>query len=208
MKTLNRRDLLLGTTAAAAVALFAAPAFAQGVDLAQLYKEPELGDMWLGNKDAKVTVIEYASASCPHCAKFHNEVYGQFKAEYIDTGKIRFIFREFPLNDAALAAFMIARSAPKEAYFPLMDIYFTTLETWAADPAKQLPEIAKQAGIGKEKFDAIMQDKDLVKKIIAIRDDGTKFGVTGTPTFFINGEMLDGEQSLDALKAKIDPLLG
>jgi protein-disulfide isomerase len=208
MNTLNRRDLLLGSSALAILALAAAPALAQGVDLAELYKEPELGDMWLGNKDAKVTVIEYASATCPHCARFHNDVYGQFKAQYIDTGKIRFIFREFPLNDAALAAFMVARSAPKEAYFPLMDIYFSTLETWAADPATKLPEIAKQAGISKEKYDAILKDQDLAKKILAIRDGGTKFGVTGTPTFFINGEMLDGEQTLDELKAKIDPLLG
>ena len=209
MTQLNRRDFILGATALAGVAGLASPALA--VDLAKLYAEPELGDMALGQgaTDAKVTIIEYASATCPHCAKFHEETYGTLKADYIDTNKIRFVFREFPLNDGALAAFMIARSAPKESYFPLIDIYFSTLKTWAAGNwVEGLFNIAKQAGFTREKFHATLKDEALARKILAIRDAGAEFGVKGTPTFFINGEILDGEQNVEAFKKKIDPLLG
>jgi protein-disulfide isomerase len=206
MTLISRRQLLLAGTAFAVLA-FAAPAFA--VELAELNKPPELGDMALGAPEgAKVTVIEYASATCPHCAAFHKDVFKKLKAEYIDTNKIRFVFREYPLNDAALAAFMIARAAPKESYFPLIDIYFETLETWAQNPAEGLLNIAKQAGFTQEKFTATLKDEALAKGIIAIHEDGTKFGVTGTPTFFINGTVFEGERTFEAFKAAIDPLLG
>ena len=208
MMTLNRRKLMIGSAAASGLALGAIPALA--VDLAELNKEPELGDMWLGAEAAatKVTLIEYASATCPHCAAFHKDVYGQLKAEYIDSKKIRFVFREFPLNDAALAAFMIARAANKEAYFPLIDVYFETLQTWATgNVAENLFGIAKQAGFTRETFDATLKDAELAKKIMAIKDDGAKFGVGGTPTFFLNGEIYEGDRTFDAMKAAIDPLL-
>ncbi len=205
MTEISRRQLLLGTVAVAALA-FAAPAFA--VDVAELNKAPALGEMALGaDEGAKVTLIEYASATCPHCAAFHKEAWGKLKSEYIDTKKIRFIFREFPLNDAALAAFMIARAAPKESYFPLIDIYFNTLETWAQNPAEGLLNIAKQAGFTQEKFDATLKDQALAKSIMAIRDGGVKFGVKGTPSFFLNGEQFEGERTFESFKAAIDPLL-
>lgn len=207
MIMLNRRRFILSSTILASGVLQTLPGLA--VDAAELNKPPELGDMAMGPDDAKVTVVEYASATCPHCAKFHNEVFDKLKAEYIDTNKIRFVFREFPLNDAALAAFMIARSAPKDAYFPLIDIYFETLQTWAAGNwGDGLFNIAKQAGFTREKFDAALKDEALAKKILAIRDDGAKFGVQGTPTFFINGEKLEDEATIEAFRAKIDPLLG
>ena len=175
---------------------------------AELNKAPALGEMALGaDEGAKVTLIEYASATCPHCATFHKDAWKKLKAEYVDTKKIRFIFREFPLNDAALAAFMIARAAPKDSYFPLIGIYFETLETWAQNPAEGLLNIAKQAGFTQEKFNLTLKDQELAKNIIAIRDDGTKFGVKGTPSFFINGEKFEGETTYEALKAAIDPLL-
>lgn len=209
MTQITRRAVLLSGAALAAAAL-ASPALAQDVtvDPAELLKPPALGDMALGADDgAKVTIVEYASATCPHCARFHNEVYGKLKSEYIDTKKIRFIFREFPLNDAALAAFMIARAAPKEAYFGLIDIYFETLETWAQNPAQGLLNIAKQAGFTEEKFNATLRDQNLAKGIMEIHDGGVKFGVKGTPTFFINGKSYEGEITFDAMKAAIDPLL-
>ena len=205
MTQITRRHLLLAGTAFAALGV-ASPALA--VDVAELHKAPELGDMALGaGEDAKVTVVEYASATCPHCAAFHKDAYKKLKAEYIDTNKIRFIFREFPLNDAALAAFMIARAAPKESYFPLIDVLFETLETWAQDPAKGLLNIAKQAGFTEEKFNATLKDANLAKAIMAIRDGGSRFGVEGTPTFFINGDVYTGERTFEAMKAHIDPLL-
>ena len=210
MKMITRRSVLLAGAAIAALA--ATPALAQEegapVDLAELLKPPALGDMALGaGEGAKVTIVEYASATCPHCAAFHKDVWPKLKADYIDNKKIRFIFREFPLNDPALAAFMIARAAPKESYFPLMDVFFDTLQTWAQDPATGLLNIAKQAGFTQEKFDATLRDEKLAKGIMEIRDGGVKFGVQGTPTFYVNDKQLDGEVTYDTLKAEIDKLL-
>jgi protein-disulfide isomerase len=205
MTQISRRQLLLAGTALAVMGVVT-PALA--VDVAELHKPPALGEMALGaGEDAKVTIVEYASATCPHCATFHKDAYKKLKAEYIDTNKIRFVFREFPLNDAALAAFMIARAAPKESYFPLIDVFFETLDTWAQNPAEGLLNIAKQAGFSQEKFNETLKNQDLAKGIIDIRDAGTKFGVTGTPAFFINGESYDGDRTYEAFKAKIDPLL-
>lgn len=210
MKTISRRFILMAGAALAGLAV--APALAQEsdapVDLAELLKPPALGDMALGaGEGAKVTIVEYASATCPHCAAFHKDVWPKLKADYVDTGKIRFIFREFPLNDPALAAFMIARAAPKESYFPLIGVFFDTLETWAKDPASGLLNIAKQAGFTQEKFEATLKDEKLAKGIMEIRDGGVKFGVQGTPTFFLNGKPLRGEVTYDSLKAEIDKLL-
>ena len=206
MITISRRTLLLAGTAAAAFSAVS-PALA-AVDVAELLKPPALGDMALGaDEGAKVTLVEYASATCPHCATFHKEAWPKVKAEYVDTKKIRFIFREFPLNDAALAAFMIARAAPKESYFPLIGVFFDTLETWAQNPADGLLNIAKQAGFSQQKFDETLKNEQLARGIMEIRDGGVKFGVEGTPTFFLNGEIFKGERTYEALKAAIDPLL-
>lgn len=205
MMRLNRRDFLLASTALAGMALLAVPALA--LDVAELNKPPAIGEMSMGPADAKVTLIEYASASCPHCASFYNDTFAALKSEYIDSGKIRFVFREFPHNDAALAAFMLARSVPKESYFPMMDVMFKTQASWLENWPEGLFNIAKQAGIPKEKFDAILKDEALAKSIIAVRDQGAGFGVTGIPTFFLNGEKLDGEVTIETLRAKIDPLL-
>jgi protein-disulfide isomerase len=205
MTLISRRNLLLAGAALAALGT-STPAFA--VDMAELLKPPSLGDMALGADDgAKVTVIEYASATCPHCAAFHKDVWPKLKSDYVDTKKIRFIFREFPLNDAALAAFMIARAAPKETYFPLIGVLFDTLDTWAQNPAEGLLNIAKQAGFTQAKFDETLKNEALAKGIMEIRDGGVKFGVKGTPAFFINGTVFEGERGYEDFKKAIDPLL-
>ena len=205
MNMISRRHLLLAGAALAALGA-ATPAFA--LDKAELMKPPALGDMALGAEEgAKDTIIEYASATCPHCAAYHKDAWKKLKPEYVDTKKIRYIFREFPTNDAALAAFMIARSAPKESYFPLLDVFFDTLETWTKSPAEGLFNIARQAGFTQAKFDETLKNEALAKSILDIREDGAKFGVQGTPTFFINGEKFEGERTFEAFKAAIDPLL-
>ncbi|WP_395663792.1 DsbA family protein [Aestuariivirga sp.] len=205
MNMISRRHILLAGAALAALGA-TTPAFA--LDKAELMKPPALGDMALGAEEgAKVTIIEYASATCPHCAAYHKDAWKKLKAEYVDTKKIRYIFREFPTNDAALAAFMIARSAPKDAYFPLMDVFFETLETWTKNPAEGLFNIARQAGFTQAKFDETLKNEALAKGILEIREGGSKFGVDGTPSFFINGEKFDGERTFEAFKAAIDPLL-
>src|SRR4026209_1087603 len=127
--TLDRRTLIRGSFALAGMAAFASSALAR-IDVRQLTHPSPLSDVTLGPDNAKVTVIEYASASCPHCANCYKTTFPELKKSYIDTSKIRFVFREFPHNDAALAAFMIARCAPKDKYFPLIDTYFQTQDSW------------------------------------------------------------------------------
>jgi len=205
MKMLNKRDVLFGSAALGGLLLGAAPSFAQ--DLTGLNDPPAYGEMALGPDTAKVTVIEYASATCPHCAAFHNETFGSLKKEYIDTGKIRFVMREFPHQDAALAAFMLARCAPKEKYFPLIDVFFATQPEWTQDPLAGLNKIAQQAGFTKESFDACMKNETIAKQILEVRTKAEGFGVTGIPTFFVNGERYEGENTIEAFRAKIDPLL-
>lgn len=205
MMKLNRRNMLVGGGALAGLGLTGTPTLA--IDLEALNKAPALGEMAMGPEDAKVTVIEYASATCPHCAAFHNDTFGTLKSEYIDTGKIRFLFREFPHNDAALAAFMLARCAPKEKYFALVDIFFTTQPQWTQSPREGLLNIAKQAGFSEESFNKCLSDQALAKSIIEGRRIAEGFGVTGIPTFFINGEMLTGEKKIEELRKIIDPLL-
>jgi len=205
MIKLNKRHVLFGSAALAGLALGGATAFAQ--NLAGLNDPPAFGEMTLGPDTAKVTVIEYASATCPHCAAFHNETFEALKKEYIDTGKIKFVFREFPHQDAALAAFMLARCAPKEKYFPLIDVFFATQPEWTQNPLEGLNKIAQQAGFTKESFDACMKNETVAKDILAVRSKAEGFGVTGIPTFFVNGERFEGETTIEAFRAKIDPLL-
>ena len=209
MKQMNRRVLL----ASAAVAALASTAFAQEekavvVDKLALNTPPAMGDMSMGKDDAKVVVIEYASASCPHCADFATTQFGKFKADFIDTGKVKFIFREFPHNDAALGAFMIARCAPKEKYFPLIDVFFKTQKDWVPNPLEGLKKIALQSGFTEESFNACLNNKDVAKAIFEVREKADGFGVQGIPTFFINGDHYKGDYPVEGLKAAIDPLLG
>ena len=205
MIKLNKRDVLFGSAALAGLAFGTGSSFA--VDLTGLNDPPAFGEMTMGPDTAKVTVIEYASATCPHCAAFYNDTFGVLKKEYIDTGKIKFVFREFPHQDAALAAFMLARCAPKEKYFPLIDVFFATQQEWTRDPLAGLNKIAQQAGFTKESFDACMKNEAVAKDILAVRTKAEGFGVTGIPTFFVNGERFEGENTIEAFRVKIDPLL-
>jgi protein-disulfide isomerase len=202
--TLHRRTFTAALLGAAI--LPAGFAMAQ-VDVAALHAPSPIGEMALGPETAKVTVVEYASASCPHCAEFYKTAFQTLKKDYIDTGKIRFIFREFPHNQAALAAFMIARCAPQDKYFPMVDMMFEQQENWLKSPRDGLFTIAQMAGFTKESFEACLKDEAVAKGIISVRDRAETFGVKGIPTFFVNGELVTGEPTIENLRGKIDPLL-
>jgi protein-disulfide isomerase len=224
---LSRRYFLAGGAVAAlgAVALVGAngwlspsagPSGASGaaqaqskVDAAKLLEPPALGERALGPSDAKVVIVEYASTTCPHCAKFHADIFPTIKKDYVDAGKVRYIFREFPLNDVDLAAVMVARCAPQDKYFPLLDIYFEQQETWTkGNPRDELFKIAQLAGFTKESFDTCLKNEEVAKGILAVRERAEgEFGVDSTPTFFINGEILRGAESLDEFKKIIDAAL-
>lgn len=208
MINISRRNLLLGASLLGFAPSSTLPAFAADkVDLSDLLT-PEDNDMIMGKDDAKVTVVEYASASCPHCAAFYKDAFPKIKADYIDTGKIKFLFREFPHNQQALAAFMLARCSPKEKYFPLMDVFFKTQEAWVPNAHDGLLNIMKQSGMSEADFDACLKNEAIAKGIIATREKASaKYGVDGIPTIFINGKVFTGETSYDDLKKTIDPLL-
>jgi protein-disulfide isomerase len=166
-----------------------------------------LGEMALGDPNAPNVVIEYASMTCPHCAAFHNEVYGAFKEKYIDTGKVYFIFREYPLDPLATSAIMLARCGPKDRYFPLVDLLFEQQRSWAfvENPVAALRDLVKQAGISQEDFQACLTNQEVLDGVNWVKSRATsEFGVQSTPTFFFNGEMRPGVVPL----AEIDNILG
>jgi len=176
-------------------------------DLAELMTPGPLPDISLGREDAPNTIVEYSSMTCPHCAQFHQFVLPELQTKYIDTGKARLIFREFPLDRLAAYANMLARCAGPDRFYPMLSALFETQSAWALpgeDGLEQLRLVGKQAGFTTEKFDQCIGDEDLFNKITETRTRGHEtFGVQSTPTFFINGEKLTGEQTLTAFEAML-----
>ena len=170
------------------------------------------GDMSLGNPNAKVTVIEYASASCPHCARFNNEVFPELRKKYIDTGKVHYIFREFltPPVEVAAAGFLLARCAGKDKYFDVLDAIYRGQEQMftSGDYRGTLLRIAQSFGMSEDQFTKCITDEKALKALndrvqSAINNDK----IQATPTFVINGKKFEGEQSMAQLDAAIQPLL-
>ncbi|PWB57261.1 MAG: disulfide bond formation protein DsbA [Bradyrhizobiaceae bacterium] len=208
---ITRREFVTEASLAvlAAAALPALPAFAQTPSTEELLRPGPLPEQVLGKADAPVTIIEYASMTCGHCASFHKTTYPELKKRYIDTGKVRFIFREFPLDPLAAGAFMLARCAGEGKYFPMVEMLFDHQDQWAVrQPLPPLLALAKQAGFTEQSFNSCLQDDKLLKQVEAVRDRGAKeFGVNSTPTFFINGKIEKGALTIQQLESKIEPLL-
>ena len=180
-------------------------AMAQASEQALMVAGP-LGEQWLGNPDANVKIIEYASMTCGHCANFHNNIFPAFKEKYIDTGKVQFLFREYPLDPLSAGAFMLARCAGEGRFFPFVDILFQTQPTWTRtnDPVTALFNISRQAGFTQETFDSCLSNQQLLDGVNWVKDRAeTEFNVRSTPTFFVNGQMLRGVQSLEELDSVI-----
>jgi protein-disulfide isomerase len=210
MPLFTRRQLIAACAAGAALLALPFPAWAQTVDQAALLQPGPLGDKVLGAEDAPVTVVEYASMTCPHCASFHNDTFDAFKEKYIDSGQVRFVFREFPLDAGAYGIAMLARCAPADRYFDVVDVYFDKQEEWARsqDVYNAILDIAQQFGFTKESFDACLSNQALFDSLNEVRSRASeRFGVNSTPTFFINGEKQSGALTLDQLDAEIQPLL-
>jgi protein-disulfide isomerase len=204
--------VLLGSAAASAALLPGLPAFAQqNVSPEELAAPGPLGDVALGPADAKVTIVEYASLTCGHCATFHEKTFPELKKRYIDTGKVRFILREFPLDPLATAGFMLARCEGDAKYYPITDLLFDQQKAWAFTnkPLDALQQMMRQAGFSKEKFEACLQDQKLYDAVNAVRKRAEeKFKVNSTPTFFINGQRHSGNMSIDELEKILKPMLG
>lgn len=201
---------LIGLFVAMLMLAFAAamaPARAQGIDA-----KAALADRVLGDPGAPVTIYDYSSLTCPHCAAFHANVLPELKAKYIDTGKVKLVFRDFPFDRNALLASAMARCAPAERYYPLLDILFKQMGGWsrAENPQAALAQIGKLAGLSQATLDACWADKELIDGVIKLRLDGEKmYKVDSTPTFIINdgAAKISGAQPLDVFAKAIDPLL-
>lgn len=200
--TQTRRQFL--KTTALATAAFglvpAVPAFAQSVDMEELLIPGPLGDKILGDENAPVTIVEYASMTCGHCANFHKRTWPDLKKDYIETGKVRFIFREYPLNNEAYAMSMLARCAPADKYFEIVDIMFEQLRSGALSgeflPA--LTNLSKQIGYTQESFNECLTNQGMLDALVAEQKRASdEFGVNSTPTFFINGGKHSGALSIE-----------
>lgn len=202
----NRRQLLTATAGLAAAAMLGAPAAHAQADLST---PGPLGDVWLGPADAKVTIIEYASLTCGHCATFHKDTWPALKAKYIDTGKVRFTLREFPLDPLATAGFMLARCNGNDKYVAMTDLLFAQQKVWAFTdkPVDALSTMVKQAGFTQDSFEACLKRQDIYDAVTVVKDRGAKAGVDSTPTFFINGQKRSGALSMAEFDKILEPLL-
>jgi protein-disulfide isomerase len=207
---LTRRTLLLAFAAgplAGASVLRAAPG------REELLNDETLPDLWIGNPDAKVSIIEYASVSCSHCAEFHLGTYKALKQKYIDTGKVRFVLREFPSDPLAMAGFMLARcDGDAEKRAAMLELLFTEQRIWLdppnGDAVGTLSNLVRRQGLSHGDFETCLRRMDVYEKIVRMRTHAVdRFGVDSTPTFFVNGEKLVGNHPLQAFEAIIEPML-
>ncbi len=176
----------------------------------ELMEKGPLDENVLGAANAPVTVIEYSSMTCGHCANFHANVLPKLKEKYIDTGKVRYIIREFPLDDRAKGASMLARCVGPVRYFSFVDVLYEKQEEWAftKEPLPELLKLAKQAGMTEERFNQCLTDQKLLDGVNWVQDRGqTKFKVRATPSFFVNGQIVKGVKDISDLDKVIEPLL-
>lgn len=186
------------------------PSSEGSVDTAKLMEPGALPEMAIGDANAPVTIVEYMSMTCPHCAAFHNNTFEAIKTKYIDSGKVRFVLREFPFDPRAAAAFMLARCAPEGQYFPMISMLFKQQQQWAAaqNGRDALLQMSKLAGFTQESFESCLTNQKLLDDVNAVMQKGAKdFGVQSTPTFFVNGEHYSGDMSVDVMSALIDSKL-
>lgn len=179
------------------------------VPLDQLMAASPLPDLVQGAISAPVTVIEYASMTCAHCAAFHDTTWPEFKSKYVDTGRVKFILREFPLDPLATAAFMLGRCAGPEKRNLLIDQLFTQQKTWAFvdKPIEPLLAMVKTVGFSQTDFETCLRNEELYEQVSQSRERAAEaFNIDSTPTFFVNGRKLTGELSLVDFDHAIEPL--
>jgi protein-disulfide isomerase len=184
---------------------------AVAAEVADVSKPPLLPEMALGDNNAPVTIIEYAASTCPHCARFNRDVFPRLRSEFIDTGKVRYVFREFPLNIKDVACAMVARTIAKDdaaKYFAVIDVMFRQQDELVKQTTGTLKLIARQAGVGDQAVENCLKDQATLDKIQADQ----KFAIDvlkieGTPTFFVNGSMLVGEVAFEEFSTRINSLL-
>jgi protein-disulfide isomerase len=180
------------------------------VDMEAVLEEGPLPEMEMGEADAPVTIVEYMSLTCPHCAAFHTTTFEAIKEKYIDSGQVRFIVRDFPFDPRAAAGAMLARCAPDGQYFPMISMMFEQQASWASaqDARGALLQMSRMAGFTQESFEACLTNQQLLDDVNAVRQKAAEqFEVQSTPTFLINGQRYAGNMSIDQMSAIIDSQL-
>ena len=175
------------------------------VDTIEALKEKKIG-----TEEANIEIIEFASLTCGHCAKFHNEVFPKIKKEFIDTGKVSLIYQDFPLDKFALKASVIARCSGEKKFFSFLKVLYSKQKDWTRteDPFRSLLKIAKLGGLKNEEIKVCVGNKSIEDGILKQRLNASKkFDINATPTLYINGEKYDGDLTFEALKLKINTLL-
>ena len=169
-------------------------------------------DFFIGLKEAPVTIIEYASLSCSHCAKFHNDTLADLKSEYVDTGKVKIVFRDFPFNYPALLGSMVLRCVPKNVRYDYMNALFELQTTWVnrenAKTIQELYKIMQSGGMTKEQYETCIFDVELEKQILeGVMEAQEEFNIKSTPSFIINGSLVEGNKSIKEFRQIIDKIL-
>lgn len=203
---MSTRRFLSAVIWAAGILLLAVASRAESNWPQILRSAPATGERSLGTADAPVVILEYASATCPHCGLFHVKVWPEIRREYVDTGKVRWILRELPLDSLAMAAFMLARCVSADQYFPTLDLLFTQQKLWmGTEPRNEFWKIMQRTGMNRRQFDLCLERQDLSDAIYQTAKQATEeFGVKSTPTFFVNGKIIRGTQDFAFFKKFID----
>ena len=173
----------------------------------ELVQEGPLGDRVLGKATAPVTIIEYASLTCPHCRDYHRDVFPRVKREFIDTGRVRYVIREFPIGRTAGAAAIVARCAPADKYLFYVEQFLSRQPEWVSQEVREdaLFKVAKAGGMTRETFDNCLTNQTIIEGLTEVKQQGRRFGVIGTPTLFINGQKAQGTVTFEQVKAMISP---
>ena len=171
--------------------------------------DPRMAERTMGPADAKVVVVEWFSLTCSHCAAFHKDTFPQVRAKLIDTGRIRYVWRDFPLDQVALTAAMVARALPAERYEPFIAALLASQDRWAfargVNSTEELAKLAALAGLSRTAFNATIGDAELKRAILTDQSDGEKkFGVASTPSFVMNGKLTSGAVTYDGFARAVD----
>lgn len=202
--------IILGFVALMGISLAFSPLHIAPAAAAIAENNDAMKEMVLGDKNARVTVIEYASLGCPHCANFHINTLPDIKKNYVDTGKVKFIYRDFPLGNPATAASMISRCAGSGKYFGMIDIFFRSQPQWgrAENPLEALTKIARFGGMSKDDVGACLQNQELLDFIQkSARTGAEQYKINATPSFVVGGEVVSGALSYEDFKKLLDKAL-
>ena len=177
--------------------------------IADIMQAGDLPEMSFGKSDAPVTIIKYMSLTCPYCRKFQLETWPQLKKEFVDTGKVRFLFREFPIGKASGTATVALRCAPADKYLTLYEKFLSQQAAWVAQDVRtdQIFKVASQVGITREQFDACLQNRGMISQLNAVKERGRKLGIIGTPNFYINGRLVKAVVGMPELRPMIEAAL-